>query len=78
MNTILTKEQFLEKYGDVRMYFTSYFKYTFSFEGKTPNGEILKASIGGNPDDIYRLEVCDGDNGTLQSLDFYWIYAYVL
>jgi hypothetical protein len=72
----LTKEQFIEKYGDVEMHFTSYYKYTFSFEGKTPNGETIKASVGGSADDIYRFEVCTGSNGTFSSLDPECGYVY--
>jgi hypothetical protein len=65
----LTKEQFIEKYGDIEMYFQEYYKYSFTFKGTTPNGEIIRVSIGGGSDDIYRLEVCDGNNGTLRSMD---------
>lgn len=65
----LTKEQFIEKYGDIEMYFQGYYKYSFTFKGTTPNGEVIYVSIGGSSDDIYRLEVCDGNNGTLRSMD---------
>jgi len=69
MHQVLTQSEFIEKYGDIEMSFTSYYKFCFGFEGKTPTGEIVRISIGGNSDDIYRLEVRNGVNGTLKSME---------
>jgi hypothetical protein len=46
-----------EKYGDVPLYFSSYYKYSFSFRGTAPDGTELYAFYGGDAGDIYRFEV---------------------
>ena len=45
-------DKFIEKYGHIRVKFSSYYKYSFTFT----NGFITVGS-GGNHDDIYRMEV---------------------
>lgn len=53
----MTKEEVLEKYGDVPLRFSSYYKYSFRFSGLAEDGVKIFASIGGNADDIYRWEI---------------------
>ena len=53
----LTRAQFEEKYGQVRVKFSSYYKYVFTFKAELPNGDMLYVSVGGDSSDIYRLEV---------------------
>jgi hypothetical protein len=55
--TQMTVEQVNAAFADMELKFTGYFKYSFSFVGTAPNGETIVASMGGNPDDIYRLEI---------------------
>lgn len=52
----LTEEQFMEKYGEAKVVFTYYYKYSFSYEGMF-EGKKIYVSVGGNADDIYRHEV---------------------
>ena len=52
----LTKEEVLEKFKDVELKFSRYYKYTFTFEGKCGDYTI-SMGIGGNAGDIYRYEV---------------------
>ena len=52
----MTKEQVLEQFGDVVMKFTSYYKYTFSFEAEQ-DGLVFLGWFGGDADDIYRYEI---------------------
>ena len=50
-------DEVLEKYGDVKVKFSSYYKYTFTFEGKTEKGEKVVCFVGWTADDIYRFSV---------------------
>ena len=52
----MTKEEFIAKYGDVKVRFSNYYKYEFVFWGTLPNGRLV-CSFGGEPDDIYKCEV---------------------
>lgn len=49
--------EFLGLYGEVKMKFSSYYKYTFTYKGTTSDGNTVYASIGGSADDIYKLSV---------------------
>ena len=51
----MTQEEFLDKYGRIKVKFRSYCKYSFTFEDE--DGEGLVVSIGGSADDIYRFSV---------------------
>lgn len=53
----MTREEFYAKYGDVKVTFTCYYKYTFSFSGTCDNGYDIVVDVGGNCDDIYRFNV---------------------
>lgn len=61
-------EQIKEKYGNVKMKFNGYYKYSFSFTGKTEDGEEVHASVGGSADDIYTLDVSAEKEETINSL----------
>ena len=69
-------EQIKEKYGNVKLKFNGYYKYSFSFTGKTEDGEEIYVSIGGNSDDIYRLDISAEKEETINSL--YLNYIIVL
>lgn len=53
----MTRQEFYEKYGDVKVKFSSYYKYTFTYKATLPDGKLLTCGYGGNSDDIYRHEV---------------------
>ncbi len=61
-------EQITEKYGNVKLKFNSYYKYTFNFIGKTEDGEEVYVSTGGDADDIYRLDVSQDKEETIGTL----------
>jgi len=65
----MTKEEFLEKYGEVVVKFDSYYKYTFTYKAILDDGSALLVSYGGNPDDIYRHEVSHDDVIQVSVLD---------
>ncbi len=56
-NTI-TREQATERYGNVDVTFSHYYKYRFSFRGSF-GGKELFVDVGGDRDNIYRFEVTD-------------------
>jgi hypothetical protein len=55
--TIMTREEFYIKYGEVKVKFYSYYKYTFNYKADLPNGAVLFCSFGGDIDSIYKQEV---------------------
>lgn len=65
----ITKDKFLELYGDVKVKFASYYKFAFTYKAILPNGDILRVGCGGAGDDIYRHEVEADCEETVSSLD---------
>ncbi len=57
----MTDDEFNEKYGDIWVHFTSYYKYVFRYVGDGFDGETITVGYGGNHDDIYRHEVTSCD-----------------
>lgn len=53
----MTRDEFYEKYGEVLVTFSSYYKYTFTYRAKLPDGQTLTVGYGGQADEIYRFEV---------------------
>ena len=53
----MTREQVDAKFSNVPLRFVRYWKYLFTFAGKSDDGHVITAATGGNHDDIYRLEV---------------------
>ena len=66
----ITREEILEKYGDVQVEFSHYYKYVFTFKGELQNGENVFVDTGGNADDVYREEVVTGQTYSVSELDF--------
>lgn len=57
MNTDMTRDEFLNKYGDVLVTFTDYYKYAFRFSADLDDGSRLVVEVGGDADEIYRMTV---------------------
>lgn len=53
----MTREEFIAKYGDVKVKFEYYYKYTFTYTGTCDNGFHISVDVGGDGGDIYRLDV---------------------
>ena len=53
----MTREYFYKKYGNVKVKFQYYYKYTFTYKAVLEDGSILSCGYGGNHDDIYRHDV---------------------
>jgi len=62
----LSYKEFIDKYGQVKVKFSSYYKYSFSFSNEEMN---LSVSVGGNHDDIYRMEVEADKEYTISELE---------
>ena len=65
----MTTEEIFKKYGDIELSFRHYYKYSFMFKGETPEGETVFAYIGGDADDIYRLDLDYNETGTISNLE---------
>jgi hypothetical protein len=65
----MTYDEFIEKYGDVTVTFSSYYKYRFRYSATLENDFQLIVEIGGDSDDIYRMEVLAGDSYTVAELE---------
>jgi hypothetical protein len=64
----MTREEIIEAYGNIRVKFSSYYKYTFYFRGETLSGLIISAWRGGDSDSIYKFEVDEGETYSLAEL----------
>lgn len=65
----MTKEEFIEKYGRAKVKFSSYYKFIFVFAGMVDADTMVVVNVGGNSDDIYRMEVSAGVEETIADLD---------
>ena len=54
-----TTTEVIEKFGEIELSFSSYYKYSFNYTFKDENVEIY-GSFGGSHDDIYRYD-CSPD-----------------
>lgn len=71
MTTQMTRAEFYEKYGDVEVTFSSYYKYTFTYECTLPDGKRLTVGYGGDSGEIYRHEVTASCVETVERLQPY-------
>ena len=67
----MTREEFYAKYGEVKVKFSNYYKYTFVYRAELPDGKILTCGYGGDSGQIYRYEVSDGVEETIVALQPY-------
>ena len=72
----MTHEEFYEKYGDVKVKFSGYYKYTFTYTGELPDGGRISVEYGGNADDIYRHDVSADCEETVESIEAFCGTAY--
>jgi hypothetical protein len=53
----MTKDEFMELYGDKPVKFTNYYKYTFTFKGQIGKTTFVTCHVGGSSDNIYKLDI---------------------
>ena len=70
----MNKKTFEEKYKDVELKFSHYYKYKFYFQSEFLDDQnYIIACIGGDSNDIYRLEVRNDEVNLLgERLQAYW------
>ena len=67
----MTRQEFYEKYGDVRVKFLNYYKFTFTYTATLGDGKKLTVGYGGNSDEIYRHEISNDGEISVSSLEPY-------
>jgi len=67
----ITSEEFLEKYGNVKVAFQSYYKYIFTFTGTTQEGYDISVSAGGSEESIYIFAVESDSHYQIRDLSPY-------
>lgn len=53
----MTKDDFIKLYGESYFQFSKFYKFEFNFTGETVEGKPVLLILGGDPDNIYRVEV---------------------
>ena len=64
----MTYREIIEKYGNVKVKFSKYYKYSFSFITTIPEG-VLHLTVGNCADDIYKLDVKADKEYTVKELE---------
>lgn len=65
----MTKDEFMEKYGDVEVTFARYHKYVFTYQADLGDGYLLIVNTGGDADDVYDDMVIADWPETVRSLE---------
>lgn len=65
----MTKAEFIEKYESAPVKFSHYNKFKFYYAGTVASGETITLAVGGDSDDIYRLDVDADKMESVVSLD---------
>ena len=68
----ITKTEFDKLYGDYDVVFDSYYKFTFTFKGKTNSGDTIVVTFGGSADDIYKQNITAGEKVKVRDIDAYY------
>ena len=63
----MTYDEFIDEYGDKKVKFHSYYKYSFTF-----SDGFLSVGVGGDHNDIYRFEVAADEEYSVASLEPSW------
>lgn len=53
----MNRAELIKKYGNVKLKFDSYYKYTFTYTGLTDEGLTINVELGGDPDEIYKADL---------------------
>ena len=59
----MTEQEVNEIFNGTRLQFNEYYKYIFSYSGRSKcNNYLIRCSFGGDPDDIYRTNFGPEEN----------------
>jgi hypothetical protein len=72
----ITKSDFIQRYGHIKVKFSSYYAYEFTFAGITDDGNLIEVQCGGNIDDIYQMDVVSNYEERIQDLNPFLGYVY--
>lgn len=64
-----TNTEFLEKYGDVEVVFSYYFKFVFYYTAFLGDGKVLTCGCGGSAEEICGLDVLAGVTVSVKELE---------
>lgn len=64
----LTRKEFYEKYGDIGVTFSNYYKFAFTFAGVTPEGYVIEVGYGGSAEEIYRYELSNNETDIVKNI----------
>lgn len=75
----MTMKEFLDEYGNEKVSFLFYYKYSFTFQGVAEDCTEITITVGGSTDDIYKFDVKARELVTVKSLcdNFGSEYVYV-
>jgi hypothetical protein len=76
MTIKLDKNEFYAKYGDVKVKFSGYYKYVFTYDAVLPNRLRLVVWYGGDSGEIYKHDVTANEYRSVRSLCPYAGYIY--
>jgi hypothetical protein len=68
----MTFTELVDKYGLVKVKFTTYYKYMFTFKGQIDGLEVI-VYVGGSSDDIYKFDVDADQEYEVRGLPFYGV-----
>lgn len=71
----MNRKEFYEKYGHVKVKFSSYYKYTFIFCAALDEGLKISCGYGGGHDEIYRFELNHDMEERISQLEPYCGYV---
>ena len=69
---MMTVEQVNEKFKGAKVKFSSYYKYTFTFEGQTEDGYSIQCKFGGDSEDIYKFDVDTNEVNFIEASIYDW------
>ena len=64
----MTRAEFYKEYGKLKVKFSSYYKYTFTYMTTLDDGSVLTCKYGGNQYDIYRHDVANDGEEVIEYL----------
>lgn len=72
----LTKNEMLQKYGDVELKFNYYYKFVFIFVADLGDNKKISVNVGGSSDEIYKLDVDAEEVYLLSNLSIHALEVY--
>ena len=65
----MTKEDFIEEYGDIVVSYSGYRKFQFTFIGETADSTPIVILIGGSSAEIYGMEIDCNETAVIRDME---------